>query len=404
MSLVRSTAATILLCSAVLWSGAAAAQAERTPFTIAYVGLEDDPHYREVRAYTGLTLRQPYRPLDGAAVALRESRVIGRSLGLSFELAEAMLDAEEDVVAAMEGLIADRGIAVFVLDLPLETLTEIRDYFAGRDLILMNPRHRDSDLREAGCAANLFHTLASHRMLTDALAQFLFMKGWRSVLLLEGPEPGDHTLSAAFQDSADRFRLEIAGVKDFLLSNDPRNRDRTNIPILTRDPDHDVVFVADTLGEFGRYLPYRTFHPRPVVGSEGLVASGWHWTWERHGAPQLNQRFDRRAGRHMTDTDWAGWAAIRIVVEAMVKSRSTDTATLRETLVSPDLTFDSYKGAPVSFRPWNHQLRQPILLHVHNAVVARAPVEGFLHQTNTLDTLGVDARETDCEMDWNADP
>ncbi len=399
MSAVRSIAATFVLCWAVLWSGGTAAQTERTPYTFAYIGLETDPHYQEVRAYTGLTLRQPYRPLDGVAVAVRESRVIGRSLGLSFELAEAMLDADADVVAAMESLIADRDVAVFVLDLPLAQMIRVRDYFAGRDLILMNPRHRDSDLRDAGCAANLFHTVASDRMLMDALAQYLFMKGWKSVLLLEGPEPGDHTLSTAFQDSAEKFRLEIAGVKDFLLSNDPRNRDRTNIPILTRDPDHDVVFVADTLGEFGRYLPYRTFHPRQVVGTEGLVASGWHWTWERHGAPQLNQRFDRRADRHMTDVDWAGWAAIRIVVEAMVKSRSTDTAVLRRTLVSPDLTFDTYKGAPVSFRPWNNQLRQPVLLHVHNAVVARAPIDGFLHQTNTLDTLGVDARETRCEMD-----
>ena len=400
MSRARSiAAATLLACWAVLGSAGAVAQTERTPYAFAYVGIAADPHYQAGRAYTGLVLRQPYRPLDGARVAMRESRVIGRSLGLNFELIEAMLDDGDDVVAAMDRLATQNGVGVFVLDLPLADLVRARDHFIGREVILMNPRHRDMELRQAGCAANLFHTLASDHMLTDGLTQYLSMKGWESVLLLEGPEPGDKTISAAFQHSAEKFGIEIAAVKDFVLSNDPRNRDRTNIPILTRGPDHDVIFVADTLGEFGRYLPYRSFHPRPVVGSEGLVASGWHWTWERHGAPQLNQRFDRRADRHMNDVDWAGWAAVRIVVEAMARSRSTETATLRDMLVSPELTFDSYKGAPVNFRPWNHQLRQPILLHVHNAVVARAPIEGFLHQTNTLDTLGLDARETACKMD-----
>ena len=34
-------------------------------------------------------------------------------------------------------------------------------------------------------------------------------------------------------------------------------------------------------------------------------------------------------------------------------------------LKSDRLTLDAYKGTPASFRPWNNQLRQPILLHTH---------------------------------------
>ena len=299
-------------------------------------------------------------------------------------------------------MLAGWDLRQIVLDLPLPQLAAIRDRFAGRDLILMNPRHRDMELRQAGCGTNLFHTIASDRMLTDALAQYLVKKGWSSVLLLEGPADADRALSAAFRESARKFRIDLAAVRDFVVSNDPRQRDQTNIPILTGGPGHDVVFVADTVGEFGRYVAYQTYRPRPVVGTEGLVASGWHWTWERYGAPQLNQRFDRRAGRRMSDVDWAGWAAVRIVVEAIVETRSTEPAVLRQALVSPDLTFDSYKGAPIGFRPWNHQLRQPVLLHVHNAVIARAPVDGFLHRTNNLDTLGLDAGETGCGFDTKA--
>ena len=43
-------------------------------------------------------------------------------------------------------------------------------------------------------------------------------------------------------------------------------------------------------------------------------------------------------------------------------------------------------------------MRQPVLLATHNWVVARAPIEGFLHQKNNLDSIGVDERESACSM------
>ncbi len=51
-----------------------------------------------------------------------------------------------------------------------------------------------------------------------------------------------------------------------------------------------------------------------------------------------------------------------------------------------------------SDEPWNNQLRQSILLHTHNAVIAKAPIDGFLYEKNNLDTLGIDAREPTCRF------
>jgi ABC transporter substrate binding protein (PQQ-dependent alcohol dehydrogenase system) len=51
---------------------------------------------------------------------------------------------------------------------------------------------------------------------------------------------------------------------------------------------------------------------------------------------------------------------------------------------------------PVSFRPWDGQLRQPLLLTDGQGVVATAPQDGVLHAKNTLDTLGADAPERLC--------
>ena len=51
----------------------------------------------------------------------------------------------------------------------------------------------------------------------------------------------------------------------------------------------------------------------------------------------------------------------------------------------------------MNFRPWDGQLRMPMMLATHNAVIAVAPLDGFLHQTNTLDTLGTDEPEHKCQ-------
>ena len=61
------------------------------------------------------------------------------------------------------------------------------------------------------------------------------------------------------------------------------------------------------------------------------------------------------------------------------------------------MSFDGFKGARTSFRAWDHQLRQPLLLSDGQAVIATAPVEGLLHPSNVLDTLGADAPEKLCK-------
>ena len=393
MTIMRALAA--LLCALLLSSGPALA--ERETFTFAYLMRAEDPAYAAHRAYTGLALRDRKPPLDGAKTALRESRVLGRALGLKFALEEVTLGEGDDAAAAIREL-ASEGPRVFLLDLPLEELREAVAGLAGEDVILFNVRHGADALRGEACAPILFHTIPSDAMRMDALAQFLLKKRWTEVLILEGEEAADRRLSAAFQAAAGKFGLEVVEIRPFVLSNDPRQRDQTNVALLTGDADYDVVFLADSLGEFGRYVPFQTYDPRPVVGSEGLRSSGWHWTWERHGAPQLNQRFDRIAERPMGETDYAAWAAIKAVVEALVRSETREAAGLRAYLTSEAFTLDTYKGAPGNFRPWDNQLRQAVLLHSHNAVIARAPFEEFLHETNSLDTLGADRPETACVM------
>ena len=135
-----------------------------------------------------------------------------------------------------------------------------------------------------------------------------------------------------------------------------------------------------------------------MVGSIDLEPVAWHWTWEHNGAPQVHTRFAARAGgRRMESADWAAWIAVKMIVQAALRTRSPDFRAQRDFILSG--AFDGDKGLAVSVRPWDHQLRQAMLLASPYAVVATAPVEGALHRTNELDSLGDDAPESPCRLD-----
>jgi ABC transporter substrate binding protein (PQQ-dependent alcohol dehydrogenase system) len=65
---------------------------------------------------------------------------------------------------------------------------------------------------------------------------------------------------------------------------------------------------------------------------------------------------------------------------------------------SDKMELAAFKGVKLSFRPWDGQLRQPVLLANADSLVSVSPQPGFLHQVSELDTLGVDQPETKCAM------
>lgn len=365
------------------------------PLTLGYVELAKDPRYDDRLAY-GRPLTAPWgRPYAGAETALRESRFAAAALGLEFRLQRISVPEAAQLGDRLRQA-GDEGIRVFLLDLPGDSVATAATLLAGESVLLLNVSAADDRLRGPDCAPNLFHVVPSDAMTADALAQFLITRKWRDLLVLVGPEEADRRMQAALRRAAKRFGLRLVAERPFSLGSDPRERERNNPALLTAGEKYDVVYVIDSRGEFARALPYATLSPRPVVGSAGLAGRAWHWAWERHGAPQLNSRFEKRAGRRMGDWDWAAWMAVKAVVEAAIRGAGTQVAELRQGLVSDALVLDGFKGNRLNFRPWNRQLRQPMLLASDNWVVDRAPMAGFLHPDNTMDTLGLDPRESGC--------
>ncbi len=364
---------------------------------IGYLELKKDPRYGKKRNFARYLLQPLGRPYLGAEVALQEVRFHGAALGVKFKLERVRGKDAQELAVAIDKL-GNKDVRFFIVDAPAEIVATLAQTTQGRELLLFNISAREDRLRQEQCQVHLLHVIPSYAMLMDALTQYLIFRKWREVLVLEGPLPEDKLLSGAFERSAKRYGAKIVEKRPFVLSNDPRQRDRNNVALLTAGVAYDVVFVADTHGEFARNVPYQTVQPQLVVGSEGLAAAAWHWAWERHGAPQLEKRFEKKAKRPMKSIDWAAWMAVKGIATAVQRTESRNFATLRTYLRSPDLILDGFKGNRLNFRPWDNQLRQPLLLITHNWVVDRAPLKGFLHQTNNMDTLGFDEREKRCNF------
>lgn len=365
--------------------------------TIGYVELADDPRYDPDYAYAEVPVRPLGRPLAGVEVGIADAAPIGTVIGVGFDYEQATGATLEELAATVTEW-SGSGVHYVVADLPAAALVELADHVADQDVILFNVSAYEDELRGASCRANVVHVIPSYAMLADALMQYLATRRWLRVLVLQGPLEADAALVEAVQRSAGRFGTEIVDVRPFVLTNDPRLRERSNVALITEGSDYDVVLAVDTDGEYARYVPYQTRAPRPVVGTAGLVPTAWHWSWERHGAPQLETRYEAAAGHRMDGSGWAAWAAVKSIVQSVLRAETTDFAQVRDYLLGDQMNLDGSKGNPMSVRSWDQQVRQPVLLATGNAVIARAPLEGFLHQTNELDTLGIDAPETQCTL------
>jgi ABC transporter substrate binding protein (PQQ-dependent alcohol dehydrogenase system) len=403
----NAAASTIVLLAGVACIYAAdTALAQPTPpaqpnprVTIAFVDLEGDPRHEPVRAYERMVLKLREHPFAGAQVGIEEAQILSRVLKIDFALERIRVKSVGEVALAVLHALESRDIRFFIVDLPAEAFKPLTAAVGGRDLLLFNATAQEDWLRRELCVREVVHTAASLAMRMDALVQYLVSRKWRDVLVLQGPLPPDAVVTKAFEQSAKKFGARIVAHQHFKTGTDPREREQNNPALLSAiNRDYDVVFVADDAFDFARQVPYHVVRARPVVGSIDLEPVAWHWTWEHNGAPQVNTRFEKRSGgRHMESADWAAWVSVKMIVQSALRTRSADFQLQRKFILG-DATFDGDKGLAVGVRPWDHQVRQAVLLAAPYAVVASAPIEGFLHRTNELDTLGDDEPETPCHL------
>lgn len=339
--------------------------------------------------------------LAGAALADEDNGTTGSFLGQTYRTDTAAVPPDR-ADAALDAMLAD-GIRFFVIDAKAQDLLRLSARAAEDGALVFNIAAPDPTLRSADCRANLLHVAPSNDMLADAVAQFAIWKKWDKWLLVEGSNPADTALADAYRRAARKFGAKIVETRVFEDTGGTRRTDSGHVLVQRQLPvfmqgakDHDVVIAADASGYFAAYLPFHLWTPRPVMGSAGLRPTSMHAAHEAWGATQLQTRFEELTGRYIRPQDYNAWLALRVLGEAVIRTGSADPRTVRDYILSDAFELGAFKGTKLTFRDWNGQMRQPILLYDGRITVSVSPQDGFLHQTSPLDTLGLDRPESDC--------
>lgn len=371
------------------------------PVVVGYLGMER-PDDQEP-----LSVLDPVHDDDGvqgARLGTRDNNASAQFLGQEFILHEVEIAPGGDVGEALATLV-EQGVEWIVSGLPGEAVSDVMAHPARGDRVVFNAGSPDDELRGEACHPELYHTTPSRRMLADALAQFLGFKQWDRWALVYGNTEQDRILADVLRAAAERYGHRIVG--DLQWPHDPMARRaeggfhaiQREIPVFVQDlPEHDVLVIADETDYFGEYFPYQTWAPRPVVGTQGLIATPWHRAHESWGAVQLQRRFEELAERWMTPRDFGAWLAVRSLGEAAARTGSVERDAILDYLLGDEFELAGYLGLPVSYRTWNHQLRQPILVTGPRMVASVSPQEGYLHSRTPLDSLGADEGESTCRF------
>ena len=346
----------------------------------------------------------PDNGLAGAQMAAKDNDTTGQFFNQRYSLVDLHLKAGDDPATAVADL-ARQGISLIVADLPADDLLKAAEAGKAGRILFFNAAATDDRLRQKDCRANVVHTAPSRAMLADGLAQYLVWKRWVRWFLVVGSHERDKLFAAALIRAANRFGAKIVQQREFKDTGGARRTDsgvvqvQQQMPVFTQEaPSYDVLVAADESEVFANNLPYRTWDPRPVAGSAGMVPTSWDASNSLWGGIQMQDRFIAQFKRLMTPLDMQAWTAVRMIGEAASRQNSADPNKILDFLKGPELALGAFKGQKLTLRDWDLQLRQPILLTDGRTIVSVSPQQGFLHQFSELDTLGYDRPETQCKL------
>ena len=340
----------------------------------------------------------------GSKMGIKDNNTTGKFTNQNFELIEKKITKKESAKQVFEEFRKEK-YKFFILNVSKDDFAEIQSSDLIEDSIVINASLKDNNLRNQNCNKNILHTAPSYKMVSDALIQFLKKKNWTKLLLISGVNERDKQFAESVKVSSKRFGLKITNEKIWDFSHDFRRTADLEIVKFTQGEKYQVLVLADegnTFGDsgnsFGDYIPYRTWKPTVVVGGEVLKPTSWHFAHEQWGGNQMQSRFLKQSKRLMTNIDFNSWVGVRTFGEAITRTKSLDPKILLEKIMDEEFNLAAYKGKPVSYRNWNGQLRQPILLVTPRALVSVSPQPGFVHPRTELDTLGIDKADSKCKL------
>jgi ABC transporter substrate binding protein (PQQ-dependent alcohol dehydrogenase system) len=334
----------------------------------------------------GVTLRPVAEAARmGLVLAEEDAAHNAAMLGWSPTVLVSNAPGAEAAARAARRLVARERIGVLVGGYTREEAETLGDVAEEAGILFLNVGAASDALRTGACRPRTFHVEASAAMYLDAIAGWFVRAGFRRWYLVtaEGPEGAalaervTRTITArhwgaqkAGESVVRPGRLDDldAAVRD-IAREDPElvlllTDWRSQLDVLSRYESaglaRAVTGFSTPVTQTRRFL-YASRQAAPRAGS-GYRAALWEATLDAYGARELNARFAGRWGQPMDPPAWSAYQAVKIAFEAALACGSSDGADLAHHLLADDVVFDVHKGIGVSFRPWDHQLRQTLYL------------------------------------------
>jgi ABC transporter substrate binding protein (PQQ-dependent alcohol dehydrogenase system) len=348
----------------------------------------------------------------GAKMALDENNAGGKFTGDFYSLDAKTVASPEAALATLEKLY-ESGHHFIIVDAQAPTLLRLSDWAKDKDILLFNVRATDVSLRQENCRANILHTVPDRYMLADSLAQFLIANKWTNWLLVRGSTEADIAYTDAIKRAASRFGGNIVdereyqdisgGKRDAMGVIPPPKAEASDGVAKAAGVDYQVIIVADEDQLWGPYVPYRggIAHLVPVAGTTGLTATTWSPGHEKWGATQANNHFQKDYDRIMLPIDYQAYVAARTIGEAVTRNHGQEFKIVAAFITSDEFQLAPFKGIKQTYRKWDGQFRQPILIATDKVPVSISPQRGFPHASHPeieVDTLGIDQPESKCKL------
>lgn len=232
------------------------------------------------------------------------------------------------------------------------------------------------------CNPYVFHVAASESMYMDALARWsIARKRGRWFVVAQGPQA-----QAAVREAQRALKKagggDLAGSADLPAGTSSYYRvfgrvaeASPDLVVLDMDPLHQGLFISQlpskdagwsVAGTLPTYAQDRYAFSQLTQDNASPIADYRPVMWDAAqtapAAKRLDQAFGGQFGTAIDAGAWSTYMAVKIVADASKATGSIDPGVLAGYVADPSHGFRLDKGVPLSFRSWNHQLRQPLYI------------------------------------------
>ena len=301
-----------------------------------------------------------------------------------------------------------RGDAFIIADLEPSRSARRRRPARGQELDHHeHPLERRPRSARSNAASTCFMSSPTMRCAPTRSAQYLIWKKWPRWFVIRGDTPADQDYLAQVKRTAARFGGKIVEDKVYDLPPGARNLDLGPSADADADPHGDArqrptttwygSSIATTISATtcstaptcrGRWWARKACRRSPGTSPTPSTAPCISRTrFRARQAPAGRARLHRLARL-------ARARPIRRCSPARPRRPRS-----RPTCCPTHFKLEGFKGQAMSFRTWDHQMRQPIMLGGGTRVpVSTSPQEGFLHPTNRHRHARLRQPETKCKF------